>query len=91
MAPGTGDYRYTWIRDTAFGIYALVILGYTEEAKNFEQWLRMEHSRAGQRPSDYVWSGRGKTFDGSRAPTTYGLPVEHGQSASATGLIHSSS
>ncbi|MEO8377003.1 MAG: glycoside hydrolase family 15 protein, partial [Candidatus Sumerlaeota bacterium] len=29
------DYRYTWIRDASFTIYALIRLGYTEEAGNF--------------------------------------------------------
>jgi GH15 family glucan-1,4-alpha-glucosidase len=33
------DYRYTWIRDTSFAIYALSILGYQEEAAAFKDWL----------------------------------------------------
>jgi GH15 family glucan-1,4-alpha-glucosidase len=33
------DYRYTWIRDTSFAIYALSILGYREEAAAFKDWL----------------------------------------------------
>ena len=33
------DYRYTWIRDAAFTIYAFLRLGYTEEAANFMGWL----------------------------------------------------
>ena len=33
------DYRYTWIRDAAFTIYAFLRLGYTEEAANFMRWL----------------------------------------------------
>ena len=33
------DYRFTWIRDTSFALYALFILGYTEEAEAFNQWL----------------------------------------------------
>ncbi len=33
------DYRYTWIRDAAFTIYAFLRLGYTEEAGNFMRWL----------------------------------------------------
>ena len=33
------DYRYTWIRDGSFSIYALLGLGYTEEAAAFGQWL----------------------------------------------------
>jgi GH15 family glucan-1,4-alpha-glucosidase len=33
------DYRYTWIRDTAFSLYALLRLGFTEEAEGFMNWL----------------------------------------------------
>ena len=33
------DYRYTWIRDAAFTVYAFLRLGYTEEAHAFMRWL----------------------------------------------------
>jgi GH15 family glucan-1,4-alpha-glucosidase len=33
------DYRYTWIRDTAFSLYALLRLGFKEEAAGFMDWL----------------------------------------------------
>jgi len=33
------DYRYTWIRDGAFSLYALLRLGFTEEAAAFMGWL----------------------------------------------------
>jgi GH15 family glucan-1,4-alpha-glucosidase len=33
------DYRYTWIRDAAFSVYALLRLGFTEEATAFMDWL----------------------------------------------------
>ncbi len=33
------DYRYTWIRDSAFTLYALMRIGYTEEASHFMDWL----------------------------------------------------
>ncbi len=33
------DYRYTWIRDAAFTIYAFLRLGYTEEASHFMRWI----------------------------------------------------
>lgn len=34
------DYRYTWIRDAAFTIYAFLRLGFTEEAERFMDWLQ---------------------------------------------------
>jgi GH15 family glucan-1,4-alpha-glucosidase len=34
------DYRYTWIRDGSFSIYALLGLGYVEEAAAFGNWLK---------------------------------------------------
>jgi GH15 family glucan-1,4-alpha-glucosidase len=33
------DYRYTWIRDASFSVYALLGLGYGEEATAFLQWV----------------------------------------------------
>jgi GH15 family glucan-1,4-alpha-glucosidase len=34
------DYRYTWIRDAAFTLYALLRIGFTEEAARFRSWLK---------------------------------------------------
>jgi GH15 family glucan-1,4-alpha-glucosidase len=42
------DYRYTWIRDASFTIYALLRLGYTEEATAFNRWI--EHRCAELNP-----------------------------------------
>jgi GH15 family glucan-1,4-alpha-glucosidase len=33
------DYRYTWIRDSAFTVYAFLRLGFTHEAKRFIEFL----------------------------------------------------
>jgi GH15 family glucan-1,4-alpha-glucosidase len=33
------DYRYTWIRDASFTLYALIRLGYTSEAGRFMHWI----------------------------------------------------
>jgi GH15 family glucan-1,4-alpha-glucosidase len=33
------DYRYTWIRDAAFTLYAFLRIGFTEEAARFMHWL----------------------------------------------------
>jgi GH15 family glucan-1,4-alpha-glucosidase len=47
------DYRFTWIRDASFSIYALIRLGYTKEAGAFMNWVEKlcenikGHSRLG--------------------------------------------
>jgi GH15 family glucan-1,4-alpha-glucosidase len=33
------DYRYTWIRDAAFTLYALMRIGFTKEATQFMGWI----------------------------------------------------
>lgn len=33
------DYRFTWIRDAAFSLYALIRLGFTKEATDFMHWM----------------------------------------------------
>jgi len=43
------DYRYTWIRDSSFTLYALMRLGYTNEAGAFMRWLT---ARAGELEPD---------------------------------------
>jgi GH15 family glucan-1,4-alpha-glucosidase len=54
------DYRYTWIRDSAFTVHALLRLGFRGEARAFSRWI-------GERCSNLV--------DGSRPPLQimYGL------------------
>ena len=34
------DYRYTWLRDAAFTLYALIRLGFVDEAEAFIDWLK---------------------------------------------------
>jgi GH15 family glucan-1,4-alpha-glucosidase len=43
------DYRYCWLRDAAFSLYALLIAGHVEEARAWRAWL--ERAAAG-RPAD---------------------------------------
>jgi len=33
------DYRYSWLRDSAFTVYAFIRLGYMDEADAFKTWL----------------------------------------------------
>lgn len=36
------DYRYTWIRDASFTVYALLKLGYKKEAREFMNWVEKQ-------------------------------------------------
>ena len=33
------DYRYSWLRDSTFTLYALLLGGYTDEARAWREWL----------------------------------------------------
>jgi GH15 family glucan-1,4-alpha-glucosidase len=46
------DYRYTWIRDASFSIYALLGLGFRDEAAAFGIWMR-------DRATDQAGNGSG--------------------------------
>jgi GH15 family glucan-1,4-alpha-glucosidase len=37
--PRNWDYRYTWLRDAAFTVYAFLRLGFRTEATGFNEWL----------------------------------------------------
>ncbi|HEV2448229.1 MAG TPA: glycoside hydrolase family 15 protein, partial [Candidatus Sulfopaludibacter sp.] len=41
------DYRYTWVRDAAFTVYALMRLGYTEEAAAFALFMQERAKEGG--------------------------------------------
>jgi GH15 family glucan-1,4-alpha-glucosidase len=45
------DYRFTWIRDASFSVYALLGLGLTSEAQAFLQWLSDRVEEAAGRAS----------------------------------------
>ncbi|UCC71442.1 MAG: glycoside hydrolase family 15 protein [Gemmatimonadota bacterium] len=55
------DYRYTWVRDAAFTLYAFIRVGFTEEAAAFGQYLRnriMEPEADGSLQIMYGLDGR---------------------------------
>jgi GH15 family glucan-1,4-alpha-glucosidase len=50
------DYRYTWMRDAAFTIYAFLRIGFTAEAARFMEWLEARCREAsGDRPLQIVY------------------------------------
>jgi GH15 family glucan-1,4-alpha-glucosidase len=58
------DYRYAWVRDSAFTLYALLRLGFKSEAEAFGQFLRycMEHSTPnGSGPLRLMYTIDGRT------------------------------
>jgi GH15 family glucan-1,4-alpha-glucosidase len=57
------DYRYTWIRDASFSIYALINLGYTKEAGSFMKWIEKACQKMG---NGYL--GLMRSIDGSNTP-----------------------
>jgi GH15 family glucan-1,4-alpha-glucosidase len=40
------DYRYCWIRDSAFTIYALLNLGFTDEAGHYIEWVSERYRKS---------------------------------------------
>jgi GH15 family glucan-1,4-alpha-glucosidase len=55
------DYRYTWIRDAGFTLYAFLRLGFTQEAEAFMGWLEQrarEGARTGPLQIMYSIDGR---------------------------------
>ena len=51
------DYRFTWLRDASFALYALNIIGYREEAVHFKDWL--EWATAGRARDLQIMYGLG--------------------------------
>ncbi len=70
------DYRFTWIRDASFALYALFIIGYTAEARAFKDWL--EWSTVGRARDLQIMYGLG----GERRLTETELPELDGYRSS---------
>jgi GH15 family glucan-1,4-alpha-glucosidase len=74
------DYRFAWIRDAAFTVYAFVRLGFVQEAAGFMNWLQhyvAKHPHTGaQLPTVF-------TIYGEPLPPEESLPHWEGYMASA--------
>ena len=83
------DYRYTWIRDAAFSLYALLRLGFTEEAGGVHVMADRPHARvegrAGGAAADHVRDRRARGADRGALPHWSGYrdsaPVRIGNAA----------
>jgi GH15 family glucan-1,4-alpha-glucosidase len=64
------DYRYTWIRDASFTLYALLRLGFTREAERFMGWLEQRLTEVGPDGTLQIVYG----IDGKRKLTEEELP-----------------
>ncbi|WP_043833013.1 glycoside hydrolase family 15 protein [Muricoccus aerilatus] len=64
------DYRYTWIRDAAFTVYAFLRLGHVAEANAFMRWLGIRSASSGHDGHLDLMYG----FDGHRQLDEQELP-----------------
>ncbi len=71
------DYRYCWLRDATFTLYALLVGGYTEEASAWRNWLL--RTVAGDPADLQIMYGAA----GERRLTEYELPWLRGYEGSA--------
>jgi GH15 family glucan-1,4-alpha-glucosidase len=71
------DYRFTWIRDAAFSVYALLRLGYTGEAQHFMRWITERNNRCDSDGSLRVMYA----VDGQETPGEEVLEQLHGSGA----------
>jgi GH15 family glucan-1,4-alpha-glucosidase len=66
------DYRYCWLRDAAFTVYAFMRIGFTDEATRFMDWLAArwkERESHGDGPVQLMYA-----VDGRSDLTEYALP-----------------
>jgi GH15 family glucan-1,4-alpha-glucosidase len=54
------DYRYTWIRDASFTMYALMRLGYTKEAADFMRWIEVRCAGLQDQPLQVMYAVDGR-------------------------------
>ena len=73
------DYRYTWIRDASFTMYALMRLGCVDEARDFMHWVEDRVSELNSDGSLQIMYG----IDGRKDLTEHTLPHLEGYRGSS--------
>ncbi len=73
------DYRYAWIRDSSFTLYALLRLGYADEARAFMGWIEQRCGELADREPLQIMYG----LDGRHTLTEEGLTHLEGYRGSA--------
>ena len=81
------DYRYVWIRDAAFSLYALLRLGFTAEADAFIGWLSRCIASCSTADGDTGPLRVMYTIDGDAAPAETPLPHLPGYRGSRPVLV----
>jgi pentatricopeptide repeat protein len=82
--PRNWDYRYTWIRDAAFSVYALRRIGFTIEAERFLGWVLDAAERGGRPRVLYTLDGtqpQPEREDGALEGYRRSAPVRWGNGA----------
>jgi GH15 family glucan-1,4-alpha-glucosidase len=75
-APGgtrNWDYRFCWLRDAAFTVYAFLRIGFKEEAAAFMRWVEQRCAEQGDGPLPLMFS-----LDGRPVPKEVELSHLHG-------------
>ena len=79
------DYRYSWLRDAAFTVYALMTLGFLEEAASFMEWVQRRcESATKERDVMIMYTVDGRRTSTRRCWTTSTATRARGRSGSAT-------
>ena len=55
------DYRYTWLRDSAFSMYALMRMGFVDEARAYSKWIgNRAHDDSARGPLQVMYHSDGR-------------------------------
>ena len=85
------DYRYAWLRDSALIIYALMNVGYEEEAADFFEWLQETHQNNHSRDLQIMYGIDGRMDLVKKCLTILKVTGAQSRYGSAMRLLNNSS